>query len=141
MANINTEECMTNKPLVYLASVYGYPYDDTITPQIREKRFKLVSKVAGKIIQKSEVDVYSPVAHSHPIAKYGKIPTHTEYWANYCNRMLGFCDELWILDVENWDKSHGIKEEIAYAKVTDKPIKMVTIRGRVYDYEKTKKEL
>jgi len=121
--------------LVYLASVYSWPYDDTVTPKIKEKRFRLAAKVSGKLMSKDlGVFIFSPIAHSHPQQKYAKLPFDFN-WYTRDLALLAKCDELWILEMEGWDKSEGIQKEITAAKELDKPIKMVTQRGRVYAYK------
>ena len=56
------------KELVYLA--VPYTHED---PEIREKRFKAVSKVAGKLLNEGEM-IFSPISHCHPIALECSLP-------------------------------------------------------------------
>lgn len=121
--------------LIYLASVYSWPYDETVTTKVKEKRFRLVAKVAGKLMEKEEdIFIFSPISHSHPQQKYAKLP-FTSSWYQRDLKLLEKCDELWILDMEGWNKSEGIAKEITHAISLNLPIKMVTQRGRVYKYE------
>jgi hypothetical protein len=46
------------------------------------------------------------------------------------------CDTLFVLDIEGWQQSKGIKIEVEYALANGKEVKMVTPRGKVYKYAK-----
>lgn len=130
-------QIMGHKKLIYLASVYGYPYDETVTKQVKEKRYRKVLKCAEHIYFKYEdIYVYTPIGYTHTLCKYTKMPNsdRNNYYTDFGIEMLSKADELWILDMEDWDKSRGIKAEIEYAQLHDMPIKMVTLRGRTYIY-------
>ena len=121
--------------LVYLASVYSWPYDETVTPKLKEKRFKLAAKTSGKLMQKFEkVFFFSPIAHSHPQQRYAKLPFDFK-WYQRDLEILSKCDELWILDMPGWDQSEGIKKELEKAKELNLPIFLVTPRLKVTEYE------
>jgi Domain of unknown function (DUF1937) len=119
--------------LVYLASPYKHELQ-----QVTNKRFRDASKAAGNIVLKfadEGIVVFSPIAHAHNISKYAKIPAFSEVFYRWSEEILSRCDEVWILDIIGWDQSVGIRAEIELAKKLDKPIKMVTLRGRKYAYK------
>jgi len=122
------------KKLVYLCSVYSYPYDDTVTPQVKEKRFRLAAKAVGCITDKGEYNVFSSVVYIHPVSKYYKTRIDSILWMDQCDQMLELADEVWILENEDWQKAKGVQREISLAKVFGKKIKMVTPRGRVFKF-------
>lgn len=128
---------INDKKLIYLAGPY-YHED----PKIRQKRFKLYTKLASKLISKKDVFVFSPITHGHPIAF-----TKTTYpdgvngleinrnWLLLGLHFLKQCDELWVVDLEGWKDSVGVKKEITEAELDSKPIRMVTIRGKVSKFK------
>lgn len=122
---------MDSKKLIYLAG--PYTHED---PKVEATRFKMLSKVAGHLLNHNDdILVFSPISHGYPISKYGKVSGLSEKWQDFNLKMLHQCDELWIVDIEGWEKSKGTKTEIAFAKLNDKKIRMVTPRGRVFRYE------
>ena len=70
------------------------------------------------------VNVYSPIAHTHPIATYGNIdPLSHDIWLNFDNTMLNVSEALIIATgMEGWPDSKGIAYEIDFFKKLNKPI-------------------
>lgn len=110
---------------IYLASPY-YHKD----PQIREERFKAVCKKAGELMNQGYF-VYSPIAHSHPIACQCKLPKDWKFWEQYDVEYIKWVDEVWILMLPGWTESVGIKAEIGIAEEMDKLVRYVKERAEV----------
>ncbi|MFP9230242.1 DUF1937 family protein [Pectobacterium cacticida] len=96
---------------IFLACPYSHPDENVIN-----QRFLACNNVAAKIIASGHA-VFSQVTMSHPInlafenidkANIGKI------WAPVDAIFMDVMEELIILDLEGWDKSAGIKREIAF---------------------------
>ena len=106
--------------IIYLATCYSHK-----DPKICEKRFIEVSRYAAKF-KKQGYSVFSPISHSHPIAIYGDIdPLDSEFWTKHDLIFLPFCDELWILKLDGWEKSKGIAQECKEANKLGMPIKFI----------------
>lgn len=101
---------------IYLASPYYHEYRE-----IRESRFIAVCKKAGELMNQGYF-VYSPIAHSHPIAVQCELPKDWEYWKQYDLEYIKWVDEVWIYKLPGWDISTGIKAEIEIAQELNKPI-------------------
>lgn len=102
--------------LIYLATPYNHP-----DPIIREQRFTLACLAAATLMNDGTF-LFCPIAHTHPIALQGNLPYGWDYWKEYDRLMLNACDELWIIQMEGWDNSEGIKGEYKIAKELSKPI-------------------
>lgn len=96
--------------LIYLATPYNHP-----DPAIREERFTLAC-LAAATLMRDGVHLFCPIAHTHPIALQGNLPCGWDYWQKYDQLMLSACDELWIVQMDGWDRSEGIKGEIEIAR-------------------------
>ena len=96
--------------MIYLASPYSH--DD---PKVREARFQAVCRVAGRLMREG-VHVFSPIAHTHPIALAGDLPKGWDFWAEFDRQMVQACEELWILRLPGWEMSTGVQAEIKLAK-------------------------
>lgn len=105
--------------LTYLASPYSHE-----DPCVREERFDAVCRAAGKMMAAGEL-VYSPIAHSHPVAVRVKLPTDFAYWEAYCRETLGRCDEVAVLMLDGWRESKGVRAEIRLAQQLGKPVRYV----------------
>lgn len=94
--------------LIYLASPYSHP-----DSKVRHERFEAVCKQAA-MMMKDGLLVFSPIAHTHPIASFG-LPGGWEYWQKYDRTMLERSDELAVLKLDGWKDSIGVKAEIEIA--------------------------
>jgi hypothetical protein len=102
--------------VIYLASPYSDP-----NALVRWRRFISACAAAGDLIRKGNV-VYSPIAHSHPIATECRLPTQYSYWGNTVRPFMAMCDRVVVLKLPGWDGSVGIKEELKIAKELGKEI-------------------
>lgn len=102
--------------LYYLASPYSkYPYG------INEA-FEDISEIAGTLLKKG-IFVYSPIAHSHPVAKYGKIdPYDHSVWMPLDLKIAESCKGLIVAKMLGWEDSYGVSLEIKHFKELNLPI-------------------
>jgi hypothetical protein len=105
--------------LVYLASPYSH--DD---PRVREARFRLACEAAS-VIMRAGLHVFSPIAHTHPIAMAGGLPTGWDYWRGYDEAMLGACGAMAILQIPGWRESRGVQGEFEIAQKLGLPVAYV----------------
>lgn len=109
-------ERLSEHRLVYLATPYS-KYPGGISVAARE-----ACAVAGSLIRRG-VRVYSPIAHTHYIAIYGRLDPHDHaIWIPFDEAMMDVCDAMVIAKMEGWDKSKGIAIEIDIFKKAGKPI-------------------
>lgn len=107
--------------LIYLACPYSHA-----DPAIREQRFEAVSRYAAKVISAGAF-VFSPISHTHPIAKHGNLPLGWDYWEKYDRIMIGVCTELRVLCLDGWKESLGVQAEMRIAEETGIPVTFVHI--------------
>jgi hypothetical protein len=105
--------------LIYLASPYSHP-----DPLVRLDRFDTVCCVAAKLMRDG-MHLYSPIAHTHPIALKGDLPLGWEYWEQYDRKILEACTDLWVVTIDGWKESKGIAAEITIAGEMGLPIKYI----------------
>ena len=96
--------------LIYLAS--PYTHRDTV---VMTRRFEAACLAAGRLMEDG-LHVFSPIAHSHPIAVRCELPCDFEYWRQYDELMLSRCDRLIVLMLAGWEQSRGVAAEIELAK-------------------------
>lgn len=98
------------RQLVYLAS----PYSDTDW-QVRLNRFECACKAAAKLMSDG-VFIYSPIAHTHPIALAGSLPPDFDFWAAYDRAILQCCKRMIVLRLPGWEQSKGVSAELVIAE-------------------------
>lgn len=79
-----------------------------------EQRFNAVCEAAAKLMRDG-VHLYSPIAHTHPIAQFG-LPKGWDFWREYDELILSKCDQLWVLMLDGWRESKGVLAETEIAQ-------------------------
>ena len=103
---------------IYLASPYSH--DDA---SVREERFECACIAAAGLMQRGHI-VFSPVAHSHAVAKFlpHKLWLDHDFWMKQDMEILLNCTELVVLMIEGWEDSKGVKREIEEALAHNIPV-------------------
>jgi len=100
----------------YLASPYSK------YPQGHQAAYAHVSRQAGLLL-KAGVEVFSPIAHSHPIALYGEIDNlDGAYWLDRQKPFMAAAKGMISLELPGWEESDGMKHERAYFRSAGKPV-------------------
>jgi hypothetical protein len=108
---------MANKrELVYLASPYSHP-----DPAVRQQRFELACKAAGTLMAHGML-VFSPIAHTHPIAEFCALPKGWEFWEKFDRAFISVSRALIVLTIDGWKDSTGVQAEIRIAKELGIPV-------------------
>lgn len=107
---------MTPSGLCYLATPYSR-YPGGI-----EAAHVAACEVAAKLIQRG-YKVYSPIAHTHPIAMHGGIdPLDHNIWLPFDAAMMDAADCCIVAMLQTWEQSYGIGEEIKAFRKAGKPV-------------------
>lgn len=102
--------------LIYIASPYSHK-----AMSVMRDRFDAVCDYAGRLMQLGHV-VYSPIAHSHPIAMRTGLPTDWDYWKTFDHAMITRSTSLMVLQLPGWDVSKGVTAEIQMAQALGIPV-------------------
>ena len=106
------------RTVIYLASPYNH--DD---PNVQELRYWEACRAAAQMMRAGWL-VFSPIAHSHPIARFG-LPGDFAFWETLDKAWIDRCDELVVLTISGWRDSVGVTAEIEYARQRGLPIRYV----------------
>jgi len=101
--------------LWYLASPYSHDI-----PKVMSARFDSACEACATLFR-AGVKVFSPIAHTHPIAHYG-LPKGFEFYKDYDELMIRRCDGVIVLELDGWLSSVGVGEEIAFANGIERPV-------------------
>ncbi len=81
------------------------------------------ASVAASKLLVAGVKVYSPIAHTHPLAIYGNIdPLAHDIWIPFDEAMMQACEALIVLEMDGWQESKGITHEIDFFVMRGKPV-------------------
>lgn len=79
-----------------------------------ERAFMDACALAARLLQVG-IPVYSPIAHTHPIAVHGKLdPLDLGIWLPFDEAMMSRCDVLLVAHMDGWDLSRGIEHEVKF---------------------------
>lgn len=110
---------------------YGFWYLSTPYskyPDGLEAAFHHACIIAGQLIAKKIV-VYSPIAHTHPIAMAAGInPLNHSVWLPADEPLMNAAHGLLVVELPGWKESYGIGVEIERFTRNHKPIINLPIR-------------
>lgn len=109
--------------LAYLATPYSHP-----DPETKVSRYEKAVELAGYFLKKG-LYIYSPIAHSHPIAHLCNLPTGWTFWQRYDECMVRRSDVLLECRLDGWESSLGMGEEVRLAHLTHIPVVSVPKDG------------
>lgn len=112
---MKAEEVLRDK-LVYLATPYSkYPMGI-------EQAFKDACALAGDLLVLG-VTVYSPIAHTHPIAVHAELdPYDLNIWLPFDRAMMDAAHACVVARMPGWQESKGIAHEVEYFEQCHKPV-------------------
>lgn len=103
--------------MIYLASPYTHKDKDVVHARVLETQ-----RAAVKLWVGYEKVIFSPILHWHHAAIDNDLPTDAESWHAYNSAMMRRCDALYILPLDGWEQSKGMKAEIELAEQLNLPI-------------------
>jgi len=102
--------------MIYLASPYSHPSAD-----LREERYLTAMKFVVHYASLG-LPVYSPVVHWHEAAKRFALPTSAKFWERQNKHMLQLASCLAVLELDGWEGSAGVQQELEWAQESGIPI-------------------
>ncbi len=98
----------------------GTPYSKY--PGGIEEAFKDACKLTARLMGEG-LKVYSPIAHTHPLAIYGELdPLDHAIWLPFDAAMMHKSDAMIVAMMSGWESSFGIRHEIQTFVEAYKPI-------------------
>jgi hypothetical protein len=118
---ISVEWCIPPVPEKHFTYWYlGTPY--TKFPAGLDAAHVLASRLTADLL-KLGVPVYSPIAHTHPVAVHGEMDkVDHEIWVKADKPLLEAAGGLIVVMAESWERSRGLAHEIAEFRASGKPI-------------------
>lgn len=100
----------------YLATPY------TLYPGGIEAAFDMACLAAARFIM-AGVPVFSPIAHSHPVARRGGLdPLDHSLWLAIDRSMMNGACGLIVWQEISWERSYGVRKEIEHFNLQKKPV-------------------
>lgn len=90
-----------------------------------DKRFEEVTEVAAKLFINYNYVFLLPITQGHLLAKIGNIESDFKRWENQSLGMLAACHEMWVVKMDGWKESKGVRAEIEFARENLIPLRYV----------------
>ena len=107
--------------MIYLACPYS-----SKDPAIVAYRVKRASEYVASKLEEREV-LISPVVYGHNIVQETSLRSDWDFWSVFCIDILRRCEKLYVLMLEGWEESEGVKGEIELARKLNIQIVYVSI--------------
>ena len=113
--------------LIYLASPFSHPSDAVRNHRYLEaRRFTIDALLNG-------VAIFSPIVYGKDMET--AVGTAFEPWQGLNDVMIRSCEAVWVLCLEDWIKSRGVRHEIEFAHSLSKPVYFFAPGGRKLDVD------
>jgi hypothetical protein len=89
-----------------------------------EARFLEAGRITAMLLTQGH-HVYSPIVHCHPLAVRFSLPRDWAYWKKHLEVVIPHMDQIWVADMDGWDKSTGVTAEIELAKILGKTVALI----------------
>lgn len=87
----------------------------------REAAWRMACEEAA-LLMREGVRVFCPIAHSYPIAMFGKIlPTDHDFWMAVDRPFMEACGGIIVVMANGWRQSRGVAEEMTHFANANKP--------------------
>lgn len=111
-----------NKKIYYLAS----PYSTPVLPgkdkdQTKLDRHHMIQQIGTDLMNKGYT-LFEPIATSHYKAINWNLPGTYEFWQARDRHLIERTDGVIVADMEGWQESVGVTDEIKYCKELGKPV-------------------
>jgi nucleoside 2-deoxyribosyltransferase len=101
---------------IYLSSPYTHK-DQSIV----DHRVAVTQEVTASLMRHG-YHVFSPIVHSHNMAKVLEMPTDFEFWSKWNMAFIKSLDAFAVLRIGGWDQSRGVIAETRRAFGLGKPV-------------------
>lgn len=121
-----TTEEIFSKPLIYLAGPYSHK-----TLEFQNLRAAQHCTVAADLRRRGFC-VYSPIAETCNISAHTGLGGSWEDWRGHDLRLLAACTHIWVLTIQGWTESRGVRGEIKFCIQNKIPIALYDMDSGVY---------
>jgi hypothetical protein len=101
------------------------PYSSS-DPEVKKARVKAIASACIKIMQDGNIAI-SPLTFGLSLIEKSEqsLPDSYEFWDRFCREFVATAQEMWVLSLDGYGSSTGVKAEIDAAKELNIPVKLV----------------
>lgn len=101
------------------------PYSST-DKAVKEYRLKAIATACVLLMQRGEISV-SPLTFGLALIANSEqlMPDSFEFWNKFCLEFVGVSKKMYVLNIDGWEQSGGVKAERVEAERLNIPIYLV----------------
>src|SRR5574338_41833 len=119
------------RKLVYIASPFSCNTSNkSMKKRVEEHRYEMITYIAAELKMKygSTHSFILPITQSYNLCKAEpKLQGSFEQWKEDDLLYISKCDEMWVVQMDGWNKSIGVKAEIDHAQSLGLPVKYIKV--------------
>ena len=96
--------------MIYLASPYSH--EETA---VMQRRFE-ATRYFTNFHLRLGIPLFSPIVYCHQFALEFDAPTDSTAWATINYEILSRSESMWVLELDGWNTSGGVRAEIEWAR-------------------------
>jgi hypothetical protein len=101
---------------LYLASPYTHN-----SRFVRMWRYEAVRDF-GAFLASNRFWFFGPIMHSYDMSQNHQLPHNFEFWRDWNHAMIDASQGVIVFQIDGWDTSRGVTDEVEYAKKIGKPV-------------------
>ena len=107
--------------MIFVSGPYSTP-----EAEVKKARVKAIASACIKIMESGNMAI-SPLTFGLSLIEKSEqnLPDNYEFWDRFCREFVGTADEMWVLALDGYETSTGVKAEIEAAIARDIPVKLV----------------
>ena len=109
--------------LYYLGQPYASDDDE-----VKTARFQTACRVTATILKTGRT-IFSPVVHNHWLSTFYNLPKTWDFWRRVDLTILSKCTGIYILPLQGWPDSVGLRDEVEFAIEQDIPVWFIDEMG------------
>lgn len=109
--------------MIYIASPYSHP-----DPQVRQGRYLLALHYSALLLRESRLN-FSPIVYGYNFQQLADLGGDYLTWKKFNDFMLSQATEMHVLCVPGWRESAGVNYEIAFARTSEIPYRLIEATG------------
>jgi hypothetical protein len=91
-----------------------------------ETSFNVANRESARLMRAGNI-VFSPISHSHTMARDHDLPKGWEFWKAIDESFIRWCDEIHVVCMKMWSYSEGVQAEIDLALSLGKKINYIYV--------------
>jgi hypothetical protein len=109
-----------------MLTLISAPYSAS-DPSYKAERVRRVAIVVNRLMKEHQINSFSPTLYGLAIIEKSNenLPDTYDFWKTFCVDCVSSVSQVYVLNMEGWKNSGGVKDEIEVAKSLGIPVFLI----------------